>query len=129
MANAHSVPFRPTGVKPLHLQVVHAVVRVVRRRVAGAALRLAEEQLLALHLRRVGPELLRVELAVDAQAGRRREGNRIVDFYELRGSFGVGEGYDIATDARAATRLTHEVMQRGAAAIAAAAPAKKSAAR
>jgi len=68
----------------------------------------------------------RDEVSFVHHAGRRREGNRIVDFYELTGSFGVGEGYDVATDARAATRLTHEVMHRGAAAIAGAAPAKKS---
>jgi len=44
--------------------------------------------------------------------------------YRLTGTYGASEIYDVATDARAATRLTHEVMQRGAAAIAGAAGKK-----
>jgi hypothetical protein len=67
----------------------------------------------------------RDEVSFVIHAGRERKGNRIVDFYELSGSFGPGAEYDIAADARAATRLTHELMQRGAASITGAA-AKKS---
>ena len=61
------------------LQVVHQVVRVVRRRMADRALGLAEEQLLAAHLRFA--RLRRIELAEHVELGRRRE---IEQFLELR---------------------------------------------
>jgi len=58
-------------------------------------------------------------VAFVVRAVHRYEGRKLIEAYELVGTFGPGEGYDIATDARAATRLTHDLMQRGATAIAA----------
>jgi hypothetical protein len=74
-------------------------------------------------MRELGAET-RDQVSYVIHAGRRREGNRIVDFYTLTGSLGEGEAYDVATDARAATQLTHELMQRGAKTITSAAGKK-----
>src|SRR5216684_2200248 len=66
--------------KALQLQIVHRVVGVMRRRVAGGALALAEEHLLSAQLGLGG--LDRIELAVhDAQLGGGRE---VEQFLHLR---------------------------------------------
>src|SRR5437773_349076 len=61
----------------LQLEVVHRVVGVVRRYVAGGALGLAEEDRLPPHLRLAG--LAWVELAVDRQLGGGREVEQLLE--------------------------------------------------
>src|SRR6266850_6613368 len=66
----------------LHVQVVHLVVEVGRRRMAGRALRLAEEQLLAAQLA-LG-RLRRVETAERRQLGRGREVEHVLHLRHVR---------------------------------------------
>jgi hypothetical protein len=62
----------------LGLEIVHQVVGVVGRRVAGAALAFAEDDLLPAQLG--GGGLTRVELAEHVQLGRRRETQLLLEF-------------------------------------------------
>src|SRR5437588_2481295 len=73
LCGRHQAVDRLRLVEAIDLQVVHQVVGVERRRVAGGALRLAEEQRLATHFRGIRRELSGVKLSVNAQAGRGRE--------------------------------------------------------
>src|SRR5665647_2837266 len=54
--------------KPLRLEMVHEVVRVIRGLMTFHAPRLAKEQLLAAHFRRI--RLLRIEFSVHAELSR-----------------------------------------------------------
>ena len=75
----HASIDHPRRVKALHLQIVHGIVRVIRRLMALGAGRFAEEEVLPALFRRGG--FLRVHLAVNPQLGCRRE---IQEFLELR---------------------------------------------
>src|ERR1022692_4884226 len=57
--------------KPLRLEIVHEVVRVIRGLMTFHAPRLAKEQLLAAHFRRIRP--LRIEFPVHAELRCRRK--------------------------------------------------------
>ena len=85
------------------LQVVHQVVGVVRRRVAGRALRLAEEQRLAAQLGLAG--LRRVELAEDVQLRRRREVEQVLELgHEVHLAAALEQVHALARGARRGRR-------------------------
>src|SRR2546423_14213391 len=75
----HQAVDRLRFVETLDLQIVHQIVRVKWGRVARGTLRLAEKEILALHLRRIRREFVRVEFPIPAQAGRRREVEQLLD--------------------------------------------------
>src|SRR5262249_9126285 len=77
VSGGHHAVHHAWVVEPLDLKIVHGVVGVVRRRMAGRALRLAEEEILAAHLLCRG--LGWIELAIDSKLGCRREVENLLE--------------------------------------------------
>ncbi len=69
VGNGHVIADQAWLEEPSGLQIVHRVVRVIRRRVTSRALSLSKEERLSSHL--LGRRFLRIELAIHSQLRRR----------------------------------------------------------